>query len=78
MIFNPLHFDISFFIFDYGIALISVISNAFLTYLILTQTKLEIGTYKYLMIGFAVYDIVYSTIFGQFKVVSFDSFSLSL
>ena len=68
--FNPLNLKPEFFLINYSLICLSIINNIFLIYLIITQTKSRIGTYKYLMLAFGVYDIVYSTIFGSLKVVS--------
>ena len=67
--FNPLNLKPGFFLIGYSLLLLSIISNLFLTYLIIAHTKSCIGTYKYLMLAFAVYDIVYSTIVGGLKGV---------
>ena len=68
--FNPLNLRSEFFVTSYSLIVLSIISNSFLIYLIIAHTKSFIGTYKYLMLAFAIYDIVYSTIFGGLKPVT--------
>ena len=78
MKFNPLNFGAEFFAVIYLIITFAVINNGLLIYLILTQTKHNIGTYKWVIFSFACYDILYSSIFGQLKIVSIEKLYGSL